>query len=720
MIDRLDVAEPSSESSAREVATSYKRAGHILDDEEEAALIADVQLRDCLIVGTSKGFTSLTGFSREEALGQNCRMMLRGVPEVAISKSARKNLRDFCRMCKIKRIDHISEVTSLQPNSKKDGTQFVNFFLVGLVQVGTDKYLLGVQRSVGEGLFVSLNGKMLEKVTESARDTFKRIRQKLLSLDVGRAGRLVSSAAKQLGFTFFSERLQDHCVLLNGNRTAMRREPQELATNCLVFGDAPVRMTPSGLFFALRIEDAVTTFDGLPIMGFTRRKPVDEPNLYPTVCRCLGASVLVGACGEAFARDQTEHFRIGFKQPPQTEVASWSTQTDVPPHKRRAPVSVNPGDVFGCLYTLDGRIQLWRNGSLVLDFDVQRPIQQDTNYYAVVDVCLAAYSVSLLPHSSPSQYSDLSVVEDEEADDATSLPKLEAPKVPATLDVASSGRQLTESIDAIITDVVNQAIVKKAIQGAVAGCKFCVTIADPRGKDFPLIAVSEAFEKMTGFKRSEILGANCRFLNQGCPISPSDLAGLRLASERGCAFTALLPNRKKSGEMFINLLDLRGLTIATDVETNEELWYLIGIQADITGLSDRVPEDHVAELQEIASTIRKRLVKEISLLAAGASTDSGLDRQTTLCSTISDPQKPARSFKLLQEPVWRKGALSKKAVLEMATKLENQARLRPDPAPSSSSWEVVPARGLQLSVVLLSIFSFLTGLMLGRGSRRGG
>ncbi|CAE7345622.1 PHOT1 [Symbiodinium natans] len=411
MVDRIEVATASSEpaASSSEVASGYRRAGYILDDEEEPALIADLQLHDCLIVGVSTGFTALTGFPREEALGQNCRMMLQGVPEVAISKSARKNLRDFCRMCKIRTLDNISEVTSLQPNSRRDGTQFVNFFLVGLVQVGTDKYLLGVQRLVGEGLFVSLHGRMIEEVTEAARDTFKRIRQRLLSLDSS-AGRF-SRVDHQLGFTFFSERLQDHCLLLNGNRTAMRREPQELATNCLVFGNAPVKMTPSGLYFAVRIEDAVTTFEGLPIMGFTRRRPVDHPSLYPTVCRCLGASVLVGACGEAFARDQTEHFRIGFRQPPQTEVASWSTQADVPPHKRRAPVNVNPGDVFGCLYTMEGRLQLWRNGSQVLDFDVGRPIQQGADYYAVVDVCLAAYSVSLLPHSSPSQYSESSAHE---------------------------------------------------------------------------------------------------------------------------------------------------------------------------------------------------------------------------------------------------------------------------------------------------------------------
>ncbi|CAJ1343977.1 unnamed protein product [Effrenium voratum] len=702
MSAEADVSPPSLTNSRNEVSSGYRKVGFLLDDDEDAALIADAQIHDCLIVGASTGFTQLTGFTRDEVLGQNCRMMLEGVPEVAISKSARKNLRDFCRMCKVKRLDHISEVASLQPNSRRDGSQFVNFFLVGLVQVLSGKYLLGVQRCVGEGLFASLNGKMLEEVTESARTSFKRIRAKMMGLEPTPGQ---SSTCLTPGFTFYSERLQDHCLLLNGGRTAMRREPQELATNCLVFGNAPVRPTASGLYFAVRIEDAVTTFDGLPIMGFTRRKPTDVPELYPTVCRCLGASVLVGACGEAFARDKPEHFRIGFKPPPQTEVASWALQADVPPHKRRAPVSVLPGDVFGCSYTREGRMQLWRNGVLALDFNVQRPLQEDCDYYAVVDVCLAAYSVTLLPDMSPGQSQEPSVPKEVPVEPAPSTFKAKA-------DVSS--QKIPEDIDAIISDVVNQAIVKKAIQSAVSSCKFCVTIADPRGMDFPLIAVSEAFEKMTGFKRSEILGANCRFLNQGCPISPSDLIGLRLASESGCAFTALLPNRKKSGEMFINLLDLRGLAIATDVETSEELWYLIGIQADITGLSEcLVPEDHVKELQEIANEIRKKMVKEISKLAAGGMEEQ-VDRQTTLSSNVSGP-KSASSYKLLQEPLWRKGTLSKKAVLEMATKLDHQAKVRRVAPPHGPLW---PVKGVGVSVLLLSVFSFLTGLLLGRGTRR--
>lgn len=53
-------------------------------------------------------------------------------------------------------------------------------------------------------------------------------------------------------------------------------------------------------------------------------------------------------------------------------------------------------------------------------------------------------------------------------------------------------------------------------------CKFCVTVANPQADDSPLIAVSEEFETMTGYSRSEILGVNCRFLNQGVDMNPQD------------------------------------------------------------------------------------------------------------------------------------------------------------------------------------------------------
>jgi hypothetical protein len=239
-------------------------------------------------------------------------------------------------------------------------------------------------------------------------------------------------------------------------------------------------------------------------------------------------------------------------------------------------------------------------------------------------------------------------------------------------------------IDDMVSEVVNTTLIKQAIRSVVAECTFCVTIADPRGEDTPLIAVSEAFESMTGFSRHEILGVNCRFLNHGCDISPEDLMGLRTSSRTGEPFTALLPNRRKSGEMFVNLLDLRGLRVAQDLQTGEYLWFLIGIQADVTDImeDDEVPEDHLEMLQEVASRIRARLRNELSTLAASSaekmerelsqysclSAGSGVsDRQASHSSGRSEASKSeiqagggmggktSKRFSLLPEPVWIAG-----------------------------------------------------------------
>ncbi|CAJ1453655.1 unnamed protein product [Effrenium voratum] len=166
-------------------------------------------------------------------------------------------------------------------------------------------------------------------------------------------------------------------------------------------------------------------------------------------------------------------------------------------------------------------------------------------------------------------------------------------------------------MDDALVQAVNDAIVSQAFKSAVEDCRFCVTVANPQGEDCPLIAVSKEFETMTGYTRNEILGVNCRFLNQGVDMNPQDLAHLREASASGAPFTAILPNRKKSGELFLNLLDVRGLTVARDKTTGEELWYLIGIQADVSELGEeQVPEDHFIELQMLSDFIRDKIIKD--------------------------------------------------------------------------------------------------------------
>ncbi|CAJ1396638.1 unnamed protein product [Effrenium voratum] len=197
-----------------------------------------------------------------------------------------------------------------------------------------------------------------------------------------------------------------------------------------------------------------------------------------------------------------------------------------------------------------------------------------------------------------------------------------------------------QQMDDALVQAVNDAIVSQAFKSAVEDCRFCVTVANPQGEDCPLIAVSKEFETMTGYTRNEILGVNCRFLNQGVDMNPQDLAHLREASASGAPFTAILPNRKKSGELFLNLLDVRGLTVARDKTTGEELWYLIGIQADVSELGEeQVPEDHFIELQMLSDFIRDKIIKELS--------DYALATQET---------RQGSCFELLPRPEWRRGA----------------------------------------------------------------
>jgi len=601
---RLEVEGVSGDLArgAEAVRKSYGEVGRHLDEASESALLVDVLCEDCPIVGATEGFCQLSGHSREFLLGQNCRCMLRGVPEVAISKSARKNLRDFCRMCRLYGLERISETWSLQANARSDGSQFMNFFMVGLCLVRGHPYVMGVQAPVGEGLSVRLSKARLAEVNEQSRQVMHRL-QALIKREVASLPPIEPAPPPEPshtpwtkegfrdtpgpGFRFYSGRLQDHCLLFGDSRVAIRREPHELATNCLVLGDAPVRCTSIGLWFAVRIDDVVGTFEGLPILGFTRRKPTDSPDLYPSVAKCFGASVLVGGCGEAFARDQLEHFNIGFKAPKSCEVESWAVNPDLPPHKRKAPFQVKPGDTLGCLYTVDGHIQLWHNGKLSLNFDTLRPPQLDADYYAVVDVAFTVYSVILVDAPAPT---------------CVTVPEVSLEKVKP-----SPGTRLSRDV------------IEEAMKAVVAECGYSVSVGDPEKSGVPLIAVSSAFEGVTGYSRKDVLGTNCRFLNEGSGISEDDQDGMRKAVRTGMSFVGLLPNRKKSGQMFVNLLDLQGHVLARRSDGGV-LWYSVGIQADVTGVhKTELPESGLAHHRHLAHLVYERLKQEVTTRAVSSS-----------------------------------------------------------------------------------------------------
>jgi PAS domain S-box-containing protein len=111
---------------------------------------------------------------------------------------------------------------------------------------------------------------------------------------------------------------------------------------------------------------------------------------------------------------------------------------------------------------------------------------------------------------------------------------------------------------------------------ALVASSVSFTISDPRRPDDPLVWVNPAFERMTGYAASEIVGRNCRFL-QGPGTDRDAVQRLREALQRGEAVRAELLNYRKDGTPFWN-----AFTISPVVDGDNQLTHFVGVQTDIT------------------------------------------------------------------------------------------------------------------------------------------
>lgn len=99
---------------------------------------------------------------------------------------------------------------------------------------------------------------------------------------------------------------------------------------------------------------------------------------------------------------------------------------------------------------------------------------------------------------------------------------------------------------------------------------YCVS--DPDRPDCPVIYCSSAFEKLTGYTRSEVCGRNCRFL-QGPETSANDTKVIREAIDRKEETICNLVNYRKDGTTFSNSFFLCPLH-----SRDGKVAYYVGIQ----------------------------------------------------------------------------------------------------------------------------------------------
>jgi PAS domain S-box-containing protein len=90
---------------------------------------------------------------------------------------------------------------------------------------------------------------------------------------------------------------------------------------------------------------------------------------------------------------------------------------------------------------------------------------------------------------------------------------------------------------------------------AVRATRMPMVITDPGEPDNPIIFCNEAFQKLSGYDRGEIIGRNCRFL-QGPETDPEAVAKVRQAIQSKTNIDIDLLNYRKDGSTFWNALYL--------------------------------------------------------------------------------------------------------------------------------------------------------------------
>ncbi len=129
-------------------------------------------------------------------------------------------------------------------------------------------------------------------------------------------------------------------------------------------------------------------------------------------------------------------------------------------------------------------------------------------------------------------------------------------------------------------------------------------ITDPQQPDNPIIFCNEAFAKLTGYSRDELIGRNCRLL-QGAETDRNAVAQLRdaIADERDISIDIL--NYRKDGSSFWN-----ALFVSPVRDANGDVIYFFASQLDFTTIKSK--EKDLAEARNSAEREVARRTRDLS------------------------------------------------------------------------------------------------------------
>jgi PAS domain S-box-containing protein len=131
------------------------------------------------------------------------------------------------------------------------------------------------------------------------------------------------------------------------------------------------------------------------------------------------------------------------------------------------------------------------------------------------------------------------------------------------------------------------------LQRAVESARNGICITNPRLPDNPIIYVNDAFLVMTGYRREQVLGRNCRFLQRD-ERDQQAIDLIRRAIKEETSITTVLRNYRRDGSLFWN-----ELTVSPVHDESGRLMNFVGVQNDISARKEA--ERRVSEFYSVVS-----------------------------------------------------------------------------------------------------------------------